>query len=184
MSHFHVRHAAMNAGKSTQLIQVAFNYEEQGSEVVLFTAAVDDRAGVGKIASRLGVSRDARVFDRETVFGVELLGRPACVLVDEAQFLSDAQVRQLHRYAHVCGVPVICYALRTDFTGRPFEGSTALMTLADTLEEIKTICACKRKATMNVRVNAKGERVQDGPQIEIGGNARYRAVCGRCFYLG
>lgn len=183
MSKLFLRYAAMNAGKSTQLLQVAHNYDERGMAVRLFTAGLDDRAGVGCIGSRLGVTRQAEVFSASTVFDQSALGTPACVLVDEAQFLTEAQVRQLHRYAHGQRVPVICYSLRTDFQGDTFAGSAALLALADNLEEIKTICHCGRKATMNIRVGADGNRVREGDQIEIGGNARYRSVCGRCFYL-
>lgn len=177
------RYAAMNAGKSTQLLQVAHNYEERGMVVELFTAALDDRSGVGKVASRLGVGRQARTYDCETVFTAELLGKPGCVLVDEAQFLTVEQVEQLHRYAHVDGVPVMAFGLRTDFQGKAFAGAGALLALSDSIEEVRTICECGKKATMNIRLAPDGSRVREGEQIEIGGNARYRSVCGTCFYL-
>ena len=182
MSKLFLRYAVMNAGKSTQLLQVAHNYDERGMKVVLYTARLDDRAGVGLIASRLGVTRPAQTYTARTVFDAATLGTPACVLVDEGQFLTEAQVRQLHRFAHEQRVPVICYGLRTDFQGNTFPGSAALLALADNLEEIKTICHCGRKATMNIRVNADGSRVREGDQIEIGGSVRYQSVCGRCFY--
>jgi len=182
VSKLFLRYAAMNAGKSTQLLQVAHNYDERGMAVVLYTARLDDRVGVGCVGSRLGVTRPAQTYTAHTVFDVDTLGTPACVLVDEAQFLTEAQVRQLHRYAHEQRVPVICYSLRTDFRGNTFAGSAALLALADNLEEIKTICHCGRKATMNIRVGADGSRLRDGEQIEIGGNVRYQSVCGRCFY--
>jgi thymidine kinase len=173
----------MNAGKSTALLQVAHNYEEQGQQVCLYTAAIDHRYGVGKITSRLGPQRDAAIFDGDFDF---FIGAPTvnCILVDEAQFLSSAQVKQLHRLAHVRGIPVICYGLRSDFLGEPFPGSGYLMALADTIEELKNICTCGKKATMNIRVDAHGQRVISGQQIDIGGNERYQHVCGRCFYLG
>lgn len=176
----------MNAGKSTSLLQVAHNYEEQGQQVRLYTAAIDDRYGTGRITSRLGPQREADVFDDNFDF---LRALPdanradvACVLIDEAQFLTPAQVRQLHQLAQVRGVPVICYGLRTDFRGEPFPGATYLLALADDIEELKNICTCGKKATMNVRVDETGNRVREGAQIDIGGNERYRYVCGRCFY--
>ena len=179
------RYAAMAAGKSTSLLQIAHNYEEQSQRVTVFTAGIDDRYGVGKVTSRLGVSRDARVFSSDTDFLQEVWqpGPPACVLIDEAQFLSEAQVRQLHRLAHAYNVPVICFGIRTDFQGNAFPGSAALLALADDLEELKTICRCGRKASMNMRVDAAGNRVTEGAQVEIGGDSRYRSVCPRCFYL-
>ena len=183
MSKLFFRYAAMNAGKSTALLQVAHNYEERGMKVLLFTAAHDDRAAAGVIASRLGLQRAAATFGAGTVFdGERFGGGVACLLIDEAQFLSPAQVVQLHRLAHLGPVPVICYGLRSDFLGQPFPGSAMLLTLADDLEEVKTICACARKASMNVRLDGTGRRVLGGPQIEIGGNDRYRAVCPSCYY--
>jgi thymidine kinase len=162
MAKLFFRYSAMNAGKSTSLLQIAYNYEEQGQHVALFTAAIDDRAGVGMINSRLGLKREARVFDADTDFHA-LLSPPqglACVLIDEAQFMSAAQVRQLHRVAHTCNLPIICFGIRSDFRGDAFPGSAALLTLADDLEELKTICACGRKATMNVRIDAQGRKVK------------------------
>lgn len=182
MSKLFFRYAAMNAGKSTALLQVAHNYEERGMRVRLFTAAHDDRAGAGLIGSRLGLQREAETFGPDTVFVREHLGDIACLLIDEAQFLTPGQVRQLHRLAHGGRLPVICWGLRSDFQGNAFPGSAALLTLADDLEEMKTICACARKATMNLRIDASGRRVREGEQVVIGGNDRYRAVCPRCFY--
>ncbi|WP_326534382.1 thymidine kinase [Pseudorhodoferax sp.] len=183
MSKLHFRYAAMNAGKSTALLQAAYNYEERGLKVRLFTAAHDDRAGFGVIRSRLGLQRQASTFGPDTEFSrAHLDDDVACLLIDEAQFLSAHQVRQLHRLAHRGGVPVLCYGLRSDFRGEAFPGSAQLLTLADDLEELRTICACARKASMNVRVAADGRRVTEGEQIEIGGNDRYRAVCPSCFY--
>jgi len=187
MSKLYFRYAAMNAGKSTALLQVAHNYEERGLRVLLFTAAHDDRAGAGQIGSRLGLVRAAATFGPATDFVhghlQALAGGPlACLLVDEAQFLTPAQVRQLHRMAHVDGLPVICWGLRSDFRGDAFAGAAMLLTLADDVEEMKSICACARKATMNLRIDADGRRVQEGEQVVIGGNERYRAVCPACFY--
>lgn len=190
MAKLFFRYAAMNAGKSTALLQTAHNYEERGMRVRLFTAAHDDRSGPGIVGSRLGLQRQVETFGPETVFDAALLEGPtaaapsklACVLVDEAQFLSPLQVRQLHRLAHLHRVPVICYGLRSDFRGEAFPGSAALLTLADDLEEMKTICACGRKASFNLRVDDLGRRVDEGEQVVIGGNERYRAVCPSCFY--
>jgi thymidine kinase len=178
MSKLYFRYAAMNAGKSTALLQAAHNYEERGMRVLLFTAAHDNRAGMGVIGSRLGLQRQVSTFGPDTEFASEHLPTDlACLLIDEAQFLTPRQVRQLHRLAHRGRVPVICYGLRSDFRGEAFPGSAQLLTLADDLEEMKTICACARKASMNMRLGANGRRVTEGEQVEIGGNDRYRAVC-------
>jgi thymidine kinase len=185
VSKLYFRYAAMNAGKSTALLQTAHNYEERGMRVRLFTAAHDDRAGSGVVGSRLGLQRPVETFGAATVFDAGLFegGSPlACVLIDEAQFLQPEQVRQLHRLAHTRRLPVICYGLRSDFRGEAFPGAAALLTLADDLEEMKTICACARKASMNLRIDAQGRRVKQGEQVVIGGNERYRAVCPGCFY--
>jgi thymidine kinase len=187
VSKLYFRYAAMNAGKSTALLQAAYNYEERGMQVRMFTAAHDDRAGSGVVASRLGLARAAETFGPDTVFDAAWLAESpaapvACLLIDEAQFLTPEQVRQLHRLAHVHDVPVLCYGLRSDFRGDAFPGAAALLTLADDLEEMKTICACGRKASMNLRVDDQGRRVNEGEQVVIGGNERYRAVCPGCFY--
>jgi len=183
MAKLFFRYAAMNAGKSTALLQVAHNYEERGHRVRLFTAGVDDRYGHGLITSRLGPQREAELFDADTDFLALMAADPgvACLLVDEAQFLSKAQVWALHEIAHLRHIPAICYGLRTDFRGELFPGSAALLGLADEMDEMRTICDCGRRATMNMRVDADNRKVTEGAQVEIGGNARYRAVCGRCF---
>ncbi len=186
MAKLYFRFAAMNAGKSTALLQVAYNYEERGQSADIYTASVDDRYGVGNVTSRLGVTRPAATFSDATDFTAIYAGKtnPSCILIDEAQFLTEQQVTQLHHLAHTSATPVICYGLRSDFLGQPFPGSKALLTLADDLEEMKTICRCGRKATMNVRLDEAGNRVTEGAQVEIGGNARYEAVCPRRFYTG
>jgi thymidine kinase len=173
----------MNAGKSTALLQAAHNYEERGMKVRLFTAGLDLRAGKGVISSRLGMSREAETFGPDTEFLRSHLGdNIACLLIDEAQFLAPEQVRQLHRLAHVDGVPVVCYGLRSDFRAEAFAGAAALLTLADDIEEMKSVCACGRKATFNLRIDANGQRVREGEQVFIGGNDRYRAICPACYY--
>lgn len=151
--------------------------------VALFTAAIDDRMGHETIGSRIGLKRAARTFDQATVFDRTLVESVSCVLIDEAQFLTPQQVRQLHVLANLGGIPVICFGLRSDFRGEAFPGAAALLTLADDLQEIKAICGCGRKASMNMRIDEEGQKVTLGQQIGIGGNDRYRAVCPACFYL-
>ena len=186
MAKLYFRFAAMNAGKSTALLQVAYNYEERGQTVDLYTAAVDDRDGVGHIVSRLGFTRDAQTFDAATDFDRIYHERtpPSCILIDEAQFLNEKQVIQLHKLAHSTKTPVICYGLRSDFIGNAFPGSRALLTLADDLEEMKTICRCGRKATMVIRHDEKGQRLYEGDQVQVGGNETYESVCPSRFYRG
>jgi len=185
MAKLFFRYAAMNAGKTSSLLQVAHNYEENGESVLLLTSALDDRAGRGVIASRIGLQREADTYDRQVDF-LALLAKAdvACVLIDEAQFLTVEQVKQLHRWVHARHIPVMCFGLRSDFQGNPFPGAAALLTLADNLEEIRTACRCGKKATMNIRMDANGARVAEGEQVLIGGNARYRQVCAGCFYGG
>src|SRR5438094_3672723 len=172
MAKLYFYYSTMNAGKSTALLQAAHNYAERGLSPVLFTARLDDRAG-GRIASRIGIEAEATRFDPDTDFW-ELIGesRPTCVLLDEAQFLTPAQVRQLARIVDERNVPVLCYGLRTDFRGDLFPGSAALLGWADTLTELKTICYCGRKATMVVRVAPGGVVERAGRQVEVGGNDR------------
>jgi len=187
MAKLYFYYAAMNAGKSTTLLQADFNYRERGMETMLWTAAIDDRAGGHRIASRLEIGADAHAFDAATdlfeTIGAELTRRRLhCVLVDEAQFLTEAQVQQVCRLADELDLPVLCYGLRTDFQGRLFPGSAGLLALADALVELKAVCECGRKATMNLRVDAAGVAVAQGQQTEIGGNDRYVAMCRRHFY--
>ncbi len=177
MAKLYFYYSAMNAGKSTTLLQSAYNYEERGMRVLLFTPNIDNRSGVGMIHSRLGLQREAIAFSNtdelfEKVNSVQSQpnARVSCVLVDEAQFLSAKQVLQLSLVADRLSVPVLCYGLRTDFQGEPFEGSKYLLAWADELIEIKTICHSGRKATMNARVDQNGDRVWEGQQIEIGTN--------------
>jgi len=182
MAKLYFRYSAMNAGKSTALLQVAHNYEEQGQQVCLYTAAIDSRYGHAQITSRLGAQREAETFDDAYDF-LQQAPKVSCILIDEAQFLTPDQIKQLHQLAQVKGVPVICYGLRSDFQGNPFPGSAYLLTLADDIEELKNICTCGKKATMNIRLDAQGNRLRVGEQVEIGGNERYQHVCGRCFYI-
>ncbi|OSQ35328.1 thymidine kinase [Thalassospira sp. MCCC 1A01428] len=175
-------YSSMNAGKSTTLLQSSFNYIERGMQTMLLTAALDDRFGAGKIASRIGLEAPATLFDSETglfeLVKSELATRPVdCLLVDEAQFLTKDQVWQLSDVADKLGVPVLCYGIRTDFQGDLFEGSKWLLAWADKLNELKTICHCGRKAGMVIRIDENGDPVREGAQVEIGGNDRYVPVC-------
>ncbi|HEY0414288.1 MAG TPA: thymidine kinase [Allosphingosinicella sp.] len=186
MAKLYFYYASMNAGKSTVLLQTDFNYRERGMETMLYTAGVHDRSGRGIIDSRIGITAAANSFEPETNLRVEIEAARAkrrldCVLVDEAQFLSRAQVLQLATVCDELDVPVLCYGLRTDFQGNLFEGSATLLALADKLVELKAICECGRKATMNLRVDAEGRAVRAGEQTEIGGNDRYVALCRRHF---
>ncbi|KQT32022.1 thymidine kinase [Sphingomonas sp. Leaf412] len=186
MAKLYFYYASMNAGKSTTLLQADFNYRERGMATMLFTAAVDDRFATGTITSRIGLSAPATMFDAATDIAAAVTerhrrGHLACVLVDEAQFLTADQVRQLAGIADGLGVPVLAYGLRTDFRGQLFEGSARLLAVADALIEIKSVCACGRKATMNLRVDREGRAVAEGRQTEIGGNDRYVALCRRHF---
>jgi thymidine kinase len=174
-------YSTMNAGKSTSLLQAAHNYAERGMQTMLFTARLDNRSR-GRIASRIGIDKDAQRFDVETDFWrLCPPNKPHCVLVDEAQFLTKDQVRQLARVVDEANIPVMCYGLRTDFRGELFPGSAALLAWADTLAELKTICCCGRKATMVVRVSSSGAVERAGEQIEIGGNERYVSLCRKHF---
>lgn len=182
MAQLYFYYGAMNAGKSTTLLQAAFNYRERGMTVMLWTAAVDDRAGPGRIGSRIGLEADARTFDAGTdLFAAVAAAPPDCVLVDEAQFLAARQVDSLAAIVDRLGVPVLAYGLRTDFRGRLFPGSERLLAIADKLIELKAVCHCGRKATMNLRLDSAGRAVREGAQTEIGGNDRYLAVCRRHF---
>jgi thymidine kinase len=186
MAKLYFYYAAMNAGKSTTLLQAAFNYAERGMETMLLTAAIDDRAGHGLVGSRIGLEAPAIPFTRETdiaaLVRAEAQQRPlAAVLIDEAQFLTQAQVWQLAELCDRDDLPVVAYGLRSDFRGELFEGSATLLGIADSLTELKAICECGRKATMNLRVDAAGRAVRDGDQTEIGGNDRYIALCRRHF---
>ena len=186
MAKLYFYYASMNAGKSTTLLQADFNYRERGMRTMLFTAAIDDRYAQGTIASRIGLDEKATPFDPATDIAA-IVGTAhahdaiACVLVDEAQFLTSAQVDQLAQLADVVGIPVLAYGLRTDFQGDLFPGSARLLALADSLVELKSVCECGRKATMNLRVDAHGKAVVEGAQTEIGGNDRYVALCRKHF---
>ncbi|GAB3746074.1 thymidine kinase [Lysobacter olei] len=182
MAKLYFYHSAMNAGKTTTLLQSAYNYRERGMRALILTPRLDHRGGSGTVASRIGLQSDGIAFDRDQDLlaavqaDIAAHGPLHCVLVDEAQFLSKAQVWQLSEVVDALRVPVLCYGLRTDFRGELFEGSQYLLAWADEITEIKTICHSGKKATMTVRVDEQGRAVQDGPQVEIGGNERYVSV--------
>lgn len=182
MAKLYFYYSTMNAGKTTTLLQSAYNYHERGMRTLILTPKLDDRAGVGVVASRIGLKAQAKTFMREddiaSIVRLELAakGKIDCVLVDEAQFLSKAQVWQLSDVVDRLNIPVLAYGLRTDFRGELFEGSQYLLAWADNLIELKTICHTGRKANMVVRVDGQGRVVTDGPQVEVGGNERYVSV--------
>lgn len=182
MAKLYFNYSTMNAGKSTVLLQAAYNYQERGMKTLLLTAAFDDRAGKGQIASRIGLSAEADVFSsKDNVFEhikyAQKNQQVDAVLVDEAQFLTEEQVWQLANTADQLRVPVMCFGLRTDFQGKLFPGSAALLAVSDNLKEIKTICWCGRKATMVARLDANGDVVDEGDQVVIGGNETYVSLC-------
>lgn len=182
MAKLYFNYSAMNAGKSTVLLQASHNYIERGMSTFLLTARLDDRAGEGVIASRIGIAADAGRFDGDDDLLEMVKQRHQdqnlhCVLVDEAQFLTEDQVWQLAAVADNLGIPVMCYGLRTDFQGKLFPGSAALLSIADDLREIRTICWCGKKATMVVRLGADGQPLDDGDQVDIGGNDKYISLC-------
>ena len=186
MAKLYFYYASMNAGKSANLLQADFNYRERGMATMLWTASLDDRGGERSIENRIGLHADARRFDGQTdlfsrVSAAHAVQPLACVLVDEAQFLTPDQVWQLAQLADEANIPVLCYGLRTDFQGQLSPGSAVLLGIADALVELKAVCHCGRKATMNLRVDQNGAAVKHGAQTEIGGNDRYVALCRRHF---
>ena len=186
MAKLYFYYSAMNAGKSTTLLQAAHNYEEQGMRVLLFTPRIDDRDGVGTISSRISLQREAFAFDHEFDLYVYIRQEHerspvACVFIDESQFLTAKQVLQVTLVCDRIGISVLCYGLRTDFRGEPFEGSKYLLAWADNLNELKAICFCGAKATMVIRLAEDGNAVTQGSQVEIGGNDRYISMCRKHF---
>ncbi|MEX0318668.1 MAG: thymidine kinase [Ruegeria sp.] len=184
MAKLYFNYSTMNAGKSTVLLQASHNYRERGMDTYLMTAAIDGRAGQGRIASRIGIGAEADTFrPQDDVFDMieQRLARGpvACVFVDEAQFLSDEQVWQLARAVDDLNVPVLAYGLRVDFQGHLFPGSATLLALADEMREVRTICKCGRKATMVIRQDEAGNAITEGAQVQIGGNETYVSLCRR-----
>ena len=184
MAKLYFNYSTMNAGKSTVLLQASHNYIERGMQTYLITARFDDRAGAGRIASRIGIGQDADTFEAgEDLFdkiAARLKDGPcACVFIDEAQFLTRDQVWQLARAVDDLGVPIMCFGLRVDFQGNLFPGSAALLALADEMREVRTICHCGKKATMVIRQDADGQVLRDGDQVQVGGNETYVSLCRR-----
>ncbi|UWQ92748.1 thymidine kinase [Aliisedimentitalea scapharcae] len=184
MAKLYFNYSTMNAGKSTVLLQASHNYRENGMQTYLLTAQIDDRAGVGRIASRIGIGSEADLFTPQDDLFAMIQGRMsqgavACVFVDEAQFLKPDQVWQLARVVDDLNVPVLCYGLRVDFRGELFPGSATLLALADEMREVRTICHCGRKATMVIRQDETGRAITQGEQVQIGGNETYVSLCRR-----
>ncbi len=185
MAKLYFYYSSMNAGKSSSLLQADFNYRERGMRTMVWTAALDTRSA-GMVSSRIGLESQAHVYRNDTDLRKEIAraddeARLDCVLLDEAQFLTEPQVWHLAQVADELGIPVLCYGLRTDFQGALFPGSAVLLGIADALVELKAVCHCGRKATMNLRVEASGAPVSEGEQTEIGGNDRYLALCRKHF---
>lgn len=186
MAKLYFYYSAMNAGKSTVLLQSAHNYQERGMRVLLLTALIDDRFEAGKIASRIGISAEASLFDKNTNL-MQLIKKETdsqklnCILIDEAQFLTKEQVYDLSEVVDTLRIPVLAFGIRTDFKGELFEGSQSLLAWSDKLIELKTVCHCGSKATMVIRLNEQGIPVKEGAQVEIGGNDRYLSVCRKHF---
>lgn len=186
MAQLYFYYSAMNAGKSTTLLQSAYNYRERGMQVVIFTSAVDDRYTIGQVTSRIGLKADAHQYLSETNMFTTTQALHAstplhCVFIDEAQFLSKQQVKQLTQIVDNLKIPVLAYGLRTDFQGETFEGSHYLLAWADKLIELKSICHCGRKANFVTRLDENGKAITHGQQIEIGGNDRYESLCRKHF---
>lgn len=184
MAKLYFNYSTMNAGKSTILLQASYNYNEGGMETYLITAQLDDRAGEGRIASRIGIDAPSDRFSPDSNLFAMIetriaKGKVACVFIDEAQFLSKAQAWQLARAVDDLNVPVMCYGLRVDFRGELFPGSAALLAWADEMREVRTICQCGKKATMVVRMDDEGNVLTDGAQVQIGGNETYHSLCRR-----
>jgi len=182
MAKLYFSYSAMNAGKSTQLLQVAHNYEERGMNVYMLTAEIDKRSGENIISSRIGIQHECDIYTKESNLFEKVNEKQkatplACVLIDEAQWLSPDHVHQLTEVADTLNVPVLCYGLRTDFKGELFPGSQNLLALADELREIRTICHCSKKATMVLRLGEDGKVLKEGPQNQVGGNESYVSVC-------
>lgn len=186
MAQLYFYYSAMNAGKSTHLLQSSYNYNECDLRTILYTAQIDDRYTKGKVSSRLGIDADAQLFNADTDLHSEVKmfqheHSIACVLIDEAQFLTTRQVKQLTDIVDDLKIPVLAYGIRTDFIGNTFTGSAALLAWADKLIELKTICHCGRKANFVIRLDSKGNAVTGGEQVEVGGNDRYQSLCRQHF---
>lgn len=182
MAQLYFYYSAMNAGKSTALLQSSYNYQERGMRTIVYTAEIDDRFGAGKVSSRIGLSSPAHLYNPsssllEDIRREHTLKQVHCVLIDESQFLTREQVYELSEVVDELDIPVLCYGLRTDFRGELFTGSQYLLALSDKLVELKTVCFCGRKASMVLRLDKEGHPYNEGEQVVIGGNERYVSVC-------
>lgn len=186
MAQLYFYYSAMNAGKSTSLLQSAYNYAERGMHAEVFTAKLDNRFGMGVVASRIGLKADAHLFDPEMdlltkISELHSAQKVDCVLIDEAQFLNKVQVKQLLGVVDDLNIPVLAYGLRTDFLGETFEGSHYLLAWSDKIVELKTVCHCGRKANFVVRLDGEGHAVTQGAQVDVGGNEKYESMCRKHF---
>ena len=187
MAKLYFNYSSMNAGKSTMLLQANHNYQERGMSTIIYTSSVDDRYGKKEIVSRIGLKAESNIFSSDTNIYEEVISFDKdkgvdCVLIDEAQFLSKDQVAQLGQIVDDLDIPVLTFGIRTDFKGNLFEGSEYLLAWADNLKEIKTVCHCGRKATMVLRLDKNGNVIEEGDQIEVGGNEKYVSICRKHFY--
>ncbi len=186
MAKLYFYYSSMNAGKSTALLQSSYNYRERGMSTLILAPRLDDRYGIGKVTSRIGLESSATIFKSDEdlyklISAKSAKGPLNCVLVDEAQFLTKEQVFQLGEVTDELEIPVLTYGIRTDFQGEPFEGSKYLLAWADNLKELKAICFCGSKATMVIRLDEDGNAITQGSQVEIGGNDRYVSMCRKHF---
>ncbi|MEJ2045426.1 MAG: thymidine kinase [Reinekea sp.] len=184
MAQLYFYYSAMNAGKSTALLQSDYNYHERGMKTRLLTAQLDNRFGDGRIASRIGLEKPADTFNEQTDLRDWFAEQPEidCILIDEAQFLTRKQVDDLAWIVDIKDVPILCYGIRTDFQGELFAGSERLLAIADKLTELKTVCHCGRKAIMVVRMDEQGKALAEGDQVVIGGNERYVSMCRKHYF--
>ncbi len=188
MAKLYFYYSAMNAGKTTKLLQSSFNYKERGMDTLLYTYKFDNRFGESKIASRIGLNENSLTFDKDLDLYEDIINKKtnktACVFVDEAQFLTKTQIQQLCKIVDMHNIPVLTYGLRTDFLGEAFEGSKYLLLWADEIIEVKTICHCGRKATMNAKFDSNKNVIRNGQQVDIGGNEKYVALCRKHYLEG
>lgn len=188
MAKLYFYYAAMNAGKTTKLLQSSFNYKERGMDTLLYTFKFDNRFGDSKVASRIGLSSISNTFDKDldlyADISSKLTPKTSCIFVDEAQFLTKRQVLDLCKVVDELNIPVLTYGLRTDFLGEPFEGSMYLLLWADELVEVKTICHCGKKAIMNAKFDSNKKILRSGDQVDIGGNEKYTSLCRKHYFEG
>ena len=184
MAQLYFKYGAMGSSKTANALMARFNYEERGQETLLVKPQLDQRDGDHMVRSRIGLTHPCVYFHEMQAMGEEALKRYACVIVDEAQFLTREEVLFLVHLVDACNIPVMCYGLRTDFKGELFEGSYALLVMADKIEEVKTICWCGKKATFNARFDENGKVLKEGEQVVLGANDKYIGLCRRHWMEG